>query len=97
MTTFTETKATLDDIANRSEANRKRIEQAKAQIATAEADLLAMQLAYSAFSTQLNTDAAAEPADAAWQAALAEKDQMVSDFLALKTRATSAKAALAEI
>ena len=94
MATYTETKATLDEIANRSEANRKRLEQAKAQIATALADLTAMAAAYNAFVTQLNSDAAANPADDAWQTALAEKNQMVSDFQSLKTRAQAIDTAI---
>lgn len=94
MATYTETKAILDEIATRSEANRKRIEQAKAQISTALADLTAMGSAYSGFATQLNTDAAANPGDGAWQNALAEKDQMLVDFQALKTRATDIDTAI---
>ena len=94
MTSFTETKSTLDDIAVRSEANRKRIEQAKAQIDAAEADLIAMQTAYVPFATQLNTDAAANASDSAWQGALAQKDQMQADFVALKNRATTIKTAI---
>ena len=96
MTTFTQTKSTLDDIAARSEANRKRLEQAKALINAAEADLSAMPTVYSAFASQLDIDAAANSSDTAWQTALAEKDQMVADFQALKTRATALVAAVAE-
>jgi len=96
MTTFTETRATLDDIAARSEANRKRLEQAKTLIAAAEADLGTMPTAYGAFVPQLDIDAAANPGDTAWQTALAEKDQMVSDFQALKARATALIVAVAE-
>ena len=96
MTTFTQTKATLDDIAARSEANRKRMEQAKVLIAAADADLTAMPIAYNAFASQLDADAAANSGDTAWQTALAEKDQMVADFQALKTRATALVAAVAE-
>jgi len=94
MATFTETKATLDEIAIRSENNRKRIEQAKAQIATAKADLTAMAPAYNAFITQLNADAASNPADEAWINAKAEKDQIQADFQALKTRATTIDTAI---
>ncbi len=95
MAKFTETKATLDDIAARSEANRKRLESAIQLIATAEADLAAMPTVYGAFVTQLNTDAAANPNDAAWTNAKAEKDQIVADFQALKTRATALATAVA--
>ena len=44
-TTFTQAKATLDEIAVRSESNRKRLEQARAALATASADLAAMATA----------------------------------------------------
>ena len=60
-------------------------DQAKAVLAQAQADLLAMQSAYSTIISDLNAAAAANPGDAAWQAAKAEKDQMVADFQALKT------------
>lgn len=93
MATYTETKATLDEIATRSEQNRKRLEQARQAIAVAESDLLAMQSAYAGFATQLDTDAAANPGDVAWQTALAEKDAMQVDFQALKARATALLAA----
>jgi len=96
MAAFTETKTTLDDIAARSEANRKRLEQAKVLISTAEADLAAMPAAYGGFVTQLDTDAAANSGDTAWQNAVAEKDQMVSDFQALKARASALVVAVAE-
>ena len=94
MTTFTETKATLDDIAARSEANRKKIDQAKAQIAAALSDLTNMGTAYNAFVTQLDIDAAANSTDAAWQNAKAQKDQMVTDFQALMTRAGTINTAI---
>lgn len=94
MADFTTTKATLDDIANRSEANRKRIEQAKTLIDTAEADLIAMSSVYGSFVTQLNIDAAANAGDIAWDHALAEKNQLASDFTALKGRATAIKTAI---
>lgn len=94
MATYTQTKATLDEIAQRSEQNRKRLDQARATIAAALSDLTAMQTAYSAFVTQLNTDAAANPDDQAWQLAKAEKDQLVTDFQALRIEANSLNTAI---
>lgn len=94
MATYTTTKATLDEIAQRSEQNRKRLEQARATIAAAVSDLTAMQSAYSGFATQLNTDAAANPANDAWQVAKAEKDQLVADFQALKNEADALNTAV---
>lgn len=87
MATFTQTKATLDEIAERSEQNRKRLEQAKGLLTAAQADLAAMTTTYGAFVTQLNADAAAAPSDVAWETAKAEKDQLVPDFSDLQTRA----------
>lgn len=92
-TTYTQAKATLDEIASRSESNRKRLEQARALIVAAESDLNAMATAYGAFVTDLDAAAAANPSDAAWQAAKAEKDLMVADFNAIRSRATSLKTA----
>ena len=94
MATYTETKSTLDLIAQRSEANRKRINAAKVQIANALSDLAGMAGTYGAFATQLDTDAAANPTDEAWQTALAEKNQMVTDFQALKARAEAINTAI---
>lgn len=92
--TFTQAKATLDDIASRSEANRKRLEQAKQLITQARADLASMPSAYGSFVTELNAAATANPSDGAWQTAKAEKDQMVSDFQALNTRAAGMETAV---
>ena len=86
-TTFTQTKATLDEIAARSEQNRKLMVQAKALIAQAVSDLGAMPATYMAFITDLDAAAVANPTDGAWQTAKAEKDQMVTDFQALKAAA----------
>ena len=93
-TTFTQTKATLDEIASRSETNRKRLDQAKALIAQANSDLGAMATTYSAFVSDLNAAATANSEDLAWVAAKAEKDLMVADFQALKTTAAALLAAV---
>lgn len=86
---FTTVKTTLDEIAERSTANSKRVSQAKATLLQAQADLVSMASAYSTIMSEINTEAAANPADAAWQAAKAEKDQLVSDFQALKAEVDS--------
>lgn len=89
--TYTQAKATLDEIAVRSEAARKRLSRARDLIAEAEADLAKMATDYSGFVTELNAAATANPNDEAWKSAKAEKDLMVVDFQALRTRATSLK------
>lgn len=83
--TFTQAKNTLDEIAKRSERNRQRVAQAKQLLATAASDLAAMATAYATFVSDLNTAAAANSDNTAWQGAKAEKDLMVSDFQTLKT------------
>lgn len=92
--TYTEAKATLDDIASRSEANRKRLEQARQLVLTAETDLNAMPAAYSLFASDLDAAVAANAGDQAWTTAGAEKDQMAADFAALKAKATAIKDAI---
>lgn len=96
MTTYTQTKAALDEIAARTEANRKRLEQAKILIGTADSDLGGMGSAYGAIVADIDANAAANPSDPAWIAAKAEKDLMVSDFQALKSRAAALKTAVIE-
>jgi hypothetical protein len=87
MATYTQTKATLDEIAVKSESNRKRLVDARAAVASVEAALQTMQNQYSAFIAEVEADALANPADPAWQAAKAEKDRLVADFLAVQTKA----------
>ena len=94
MATYTTTKATLDEIAARSEQARKRLEQARALVDAAVNELAAMGTAYSAFVAQLNADAAARPGDVAWQHAKAEMDQLAADFAALRTTAQAMRTAL---
>lgn len=87
MATFTETKATLDEIAVKSETNRKNLAAARASVAGVEAALQTMVNQYSAFIAQVDADAAANPGDAAWQNALAEKNRLVADFIAIQSKA----------
>lgn len=92
--TYTQAKATLDEIATRSENNRKNLQRARDLIASAGGDLNAMAAAYGTFVTDLDAEATANPGNAAWEGAKAEKDQMVSDFNALNARAINLLAAV---
>lgn len=96
MATYYETKATLDEIAARTLNEKKRLDQAKALIAAAVATLTAMPSQYSGFSSQLNTDAAANPNNDAWQTALAEKNLLAAEFQALLTEAEALDTAVNE-
>lgn len=93
-TTYTSARVALTEIAQRSDANRKRLDQAKATISAADADLGAMPTAYGTIVTDINAAAAAAPGDAALQALKAEKDKLVADFQALKTEAAALKTAV---
>ena len=94
MATYTTTKATLDEIAARSEQARKRLEQARATVDAVVVELGAMGSAYTAFIAQLDADATANSGNQAWQIAKAEKDQLVADFMALRTTALAMQTAL---
>lgn len=83
---YTEAKATLDEIANKSNAARARIERARAQLVQAEADLTAMATQYGPFVQELDAIANGQ-SDTIWSHAKGEKDAMVSDFNVLQSRA----------
>lgn len=97
MATFTEVKTALDEIAARTDRNRKQLDNAITAISAADTDLGNMPAIYAAIVADINTAAAANPNDAAWQNAKAEKDLMVTDFQAQKTRAAALKAAVEAI
>lgn len=89
MATYTEVKQALDEIAERTTQNSKRVDQAKQLLSVAQSDLSAMQTAYASIVSEINAAATANPANAAWQTAKAEKDQMVADFQSLKATVDS--------
>lgn len=95
--TYTQSKAILDDIAQRSEQNRKTLEQARELISQAGADLSFMASYYGPFVAELDLEALNNPDNSAWQNAKAEKDQMVVDFNNISTRATALLAAVDSI
>lgn len=82
-TTYTQAKATLDEIAERINATRRRMDQARAQYGAAQLELGGLAAAYGPFIADLNAAALADSWPQA-DAQKAEKDQMVTDFQALK-------------
>lgn len=94
MATYTETKITLDQIAGESDSARRRADNLLAAAVKIQADLADLSTNYAGFVTQLDTDAAASSGDPAWTAAKAEKDRMVSEFVAEKNRVDAMVAAL---
>lgn len=89
--TFSQIKTALDEIAQRINNNRNRLNQAGAAITTAESDLDAMTATYSTIISDLTTAATNNPNDAAIKAAKAEADLLVAEFAALKSTATAKK------
>ena len=96
-TTFTEAKNALDEIAARETAASKRLDNAKADIAAALADLTAMATDYSTIIGDIDAAVVANPTNTAWLNAQAEKNQMVSDFQAAKARANTMNTAVSSL
>ena len=94
MATYSEIKAGLDEIAKQNEQSRKDIERSKSLLSQAESQLNSMPTVYAAFVVDVDSAATANPAVEAFQIAKSEKDELVSDFQALKTRATAIIAAV---
>jgi hypothetical protein len=93
-TTYSEHKVALDEIAVRIRANAKRLQDCLNQATATEADLTAMQTAYNTVIADINADAVANPGTNVFTIMKAEKDQLVTEFNALKTRATNVKNAV---
>ena len=92
--TYSEIKAMLDEVAERIRANAKRLARARGDIEAAEADLAAIPAQYADVLADLDAAAQANPADAAYQTAKAERDLLTAEFNALKSNATAMKDAL---
>lgn len=85
--TYTDATAAADEIREMSSAAKKRVSAARLEIANIAATLAGMQTTYSPVATEVNTTAAANPSNAAWQGVKADMAQLVADFLVLKTTA----------
>ncbi len=90
--TYTTTKSTLDEIADKITHAQRRIARAREQLVAAEAELTAMGADYGTFVQDLDAEATAQN-NALWDSAKAEKDAMVADFNDLQTRAADLLAA----
>jgi len=93
-TTFSKMKVGLDEIATRIRQNDQRLTQAAAYIQQAETDLAAMSAQYGTLVGDIDTAATANSGNAAYLATKAEKDLLVTEFTALKSRATALKTAV---
>lgn len=92
---YTKSKAALDTIAQRTERGRGQLIRMQDMGVAVESDLNQMQADYAGLVAEINAEAAARPADLAIQNLKLEKDKLAADFVALKTIAQDANAALA--
>ena len=93
-TTYALTKQALYEIAQRINQNQGRLDSAREQVATAEAQLAGMPSQYGTIIADLDAAAAANPDNKALGAAVAEKDLLVAEFQVLKATATAIKDAI---
>lgn len=83
----------LTDLAR----NQDNLDAGKALFASVETSLTQMGSQYADWATQVDALATANPADEAVLSLKADKDRMVSEFNASKTRATNLKNAVAAL
>jgi len=93
MTTFSEMKFAMDEIARLTEANRIKIERVRTLLATVESTLASMLSKYANLVLDINSAATANPDDVAYAMLKSEKDKLVVDFQALKNYTTEMIAA----
>jgi hypothetical protein len=92
--TFSQIKSGLDAISRRIVDNRTKVQQAKAMLASAQADLMQMGIDYGSLVTDIGAALTASPNDVAVQNAKAQADRLVAEFNALKTICTNAQNAI---
>lgn len=96
MATTSEVKAALDDIATAIRTERNAAKVAKARITAVKNDLNALPTTHAAVITEIGTFDA-ESGTVFEKLAIAELAALTTEFLALKTKATTAETGLAAI
>ncbi len=94
MATYTQTKATLDSIARNAASLKSRNDNLLVSAQNIKNQLQTLASENSGFVSQLDIDAAGNTGDAAWEAAKAEKDLIVAEFIIEKARADTIVTAL---
>ena len=94
MYTYAQLRVISQRVLQQLAQNQDQLDSAVAQFASVEAALTAMGTSYSEWATQVNDLATANPNDEAVVALKADKDRMVAEFNASKTRATALKTAV---
>lgn len=97
MAEYTETKVVLDEFAQKARTLKER----KDSLLTVANQLVdnyaTLQSNYSGFGAELDSDAAANPGDANWQNAKAEKDKILAEFISNKNNAIAIRDAIAAV
>ena len=88
-TSFNDAKTTLDDLSQIILGQKRQLQKAKAMITDSVNTLSGLPTTYGSIITYINTQAAANPSDPAWQNTKAEKDLIVAAYQALNTTATA--------
>ena len=94
MASYSEVKYALDTIAKRNQDNLAKIQRAELMYDRTLIDLNSMAGEFAAIVSDIDDLATANPTVAAYTDAKSEKDLLVSDFQALKTRVTALLAAI---
>lgn len=87
--TYTQLSDVSDRVRRELATHQNNLEAAKNSFAQVSSGLTTMQSAYTAWAQEVNALVAANPSDAAVLALKADKDRMVAEFAATKTRADS--------
>jgi len=94
MTTYSDKKRQLEDIARRTVSNSDRVKTAFEILTKAMNDLNAMVSEYTDIIEEVDEDAIANPLDEVFQFQKLEKDKLVDDFIALHTKVTAIRNAV---
>lgn len=84
MSTFSQIKSGLDEIAGKNKTYRDYVDRSRKQLEEAASRLAAMPADYAGLVQQVETMAAANAGNEAFAVALAEKNELVRDFQALR-------------
>jgi len=93
--TYTSAKSALNEIAGHVTSDQKQLLRARTQITAAKVSLDGIQSKYADVITWIDDQATANPEVDLWVELKAEKDQMATDFVALKGTAQSMETDLA--
>lgn len=97
MADYSDVLTMLDEVRQLLGQNRARLENAQAEVATAESELGGIPQRYAEILAHLADTVAAQPDNEAYGIAAAQRDELTREFQALRARAQAMKDALAEL